>query len=113
MVLGDGEAVDADHAVDPVHLRGGREDERPDPGFPRGVGRIIDEASLHSSPRVGKVLTIGLIQLAHVEALYALLDEEVDSVAALRERLRSIVAPQRPPIVVEEPPPAFFVPRLD
>lgn len=53
------------------------------------------------------------IRASDVEALHALLDEEVDSVAALRERLRSIVAPQRPPIVVEEPPQAFFVPRLD
>ena len=53
------------------------------------------------------------IRASDVEALHALLDEEVDSVAALRERLRSIVAPQRPPIVVEERPPAFFVPRLD
>jgi hypothetical protein len=39
------------------------------------------------------------IRAADVEALQALLDEEVVSVNELRERLRAIVAPQRPPIV--------------
>lgn len=54
------------------------------------------------------------IRASDVEALYALLDEEVSSVEALRERLRSIVAPHRPPIEVMEAPAAdFFVPRLD
>jgi hypothetical protein len=52
------------------------------------------------------------IRAADVEALHALLDEEVSSVAALRERLRSIVAPQRPAIAVAEEQP-FFIPRLD
>ena len=53
------------------------------------------------------------IRASDVEALYALLDEEVPSVAALRERLRSIVAPQRPPIAVEEGGKPFSVPSLD
>ena len=52
------------------------------------------------------------IRAADVEALQALLDEDVSSVTALRERLRAIVAPQRPPFgVVDEQP--FAVPRLD
>ena len=52
------------------------------------------------------------IRAADVEALQALLDEDVPSLDVLRERLRAIVAPQRPPITgMEERP--FFVPRLD
>ena len=52
------------------------------------------------------------IRAADVEALQALLDEDVSSVTALRERLRAIVAPQRPPFgVIDEG--TFVVPRLD
>jgi hypothetical protein len=47
------------------------------------------------------------IRAADVEALHALLDEELVSVDELRERLRAIVAPQRPPIAIAS------VPRLD
>jgi hypothetical protein len=52
------------------------------------------------------------IRAADVEALQALLDEDVPSVDALRERLRAIVAPQRPPIGVMDEG-TFVVPRLD
>ncbi len=52
------------------------------------------------------------IRAADVEALQALLDEDVATVSALRERLRAIVAPQRPPFgVIDEG--TFVVPRLD
>ena len=47
------------------------------------------------------------IRASDVEALHALLDEDVPSVEELRERLRAIVAPQRPPI------PMVSVPRMD
>jgi predicted nucleic acid-binding Zn-ribbon protein len=47
------------------------------------------------------------IRASDVEALHALLDEDLPSVEALRERLRAIVAPQRPPIQ------AVAVPRMD
>ena len=50
------------------------------------------------------------IRAADVEALQDLLDEEVTSVDVLRERLRAIVAPHRPPIAFHGPP---FVPRMD
>ena len=48
------------------------------------------------------------IRAADVEALQGLLDEDVVSVEELRERLRAIVAPQRPPI-----PAVTAVPRMD
>jgi hypothetical protein len=47
------------------------------------------------------------IRASDVEALHALLDEDVPSLEELRERLRAIVAPQRPPIR------AVGVPRMD
>lgn len=42
-----------------------------------------------------------------VAAVHGLLDEDFESAEALREKLRSIIAPHRPPV----PPP--LVPRLD
>jgi hypothetical protein len=38
------------------------------------------------------------IRAADVRALYELLDEQVGSAEALREHLRRIIAPERPPI---------------
>lgn len=46
-----------------------------------------------------------------VRALFTLLDEDLSSAEAFRERLRRIIAPERPPIV-EEPAEAY-VPRMD
>jgi len=51
------------------------------------------------------------VRAAEVRALYALLDEELRSVDAFRERLRMIIAPKRPPIA--EPPEDAYVPDLD
>jgi hypothetical protein len=54
-----------------------------------------------------------------VRALYALLEENFTNVDALREELRRIVAPEKPPILslVEEPPAIIeetvYVPRMD
>lgn len=59
------------------------------------------------------------LSAAEVRALYALLEENFTNVDALREELRRIVAPERPPILtVVEPPPAVieemvYVPKMD
>ncbi|HYS54312.1 MAG TPA: hypothetical protein VER58_11175 [Thermoanaerobaculia bacterium] len=50
------------------------------------------------------------VRAAEVRALYALLDEELKSVEAFREKLRMIIAPGRPPILDPE---ATYVPTLD
>ena len=59
------------------------------------------------------------LSAAEVRALYALLEENFSNVDALREELRRIVAPERPPIltvvpaepaVIEE---TVYVPRMD
>jgi hypothetical protein len=49
------------------------------------------------------------IRAADVEALHELLDGEFSSAEALRARLREILVPDAPPMVVVE----GFVPRLD
>jgi hypothetical protein len=51
------------------------------------------------------------LRAADVAAVHDLLDEEFTTVDALLERLRSIVAPQRPPLPVIDGRPV--VPRLD
>ncbi len=51
------------------------------------------------------------VRAADVRALYELLDEELLSVEAFRERLRQIIAPHRPEIAVEEC--EAYIPRLD
>ncbi len=51
------------------------------------------------------------VRAADVRALYELLDEELSSVEAFRERLRHILAPERPPI--DAAPAELYVPRLD
>ena len=48
------------------------------------------------------------IRAAEVEALHALLHDEVESAAALRERLRQIIAPHLPPFES-----ATVIPSLD
>ena len=58
------------------------------------------------------------IRAAEVRALYALLEENFTTVDALREGLRRIVAPERPPIpqqsgVVDEVREDAYVPALD
>src|SRR5437588_9706369 len=59
------------------------------------------------------------IRAAEVRALYALLEENFITVDALREELRRIVAPERPPIEVlpaaseAEGEAAQYIPRLD
>ena len=59
------------------------------------------------------------IRAAEVRALYALLDEDFTSVDELREGLRKIVAPERPPIDVEPETVAVegdggqYIPSLD
>ncbi|HLJ75085.1 MAG TPA: hypothetical protein VKU62_10895 [Thermoanaerobaculia bacterium] len=56
------------------------------------------------------------LSAAEVRALYALLEESFTNVEALREELRRIVAPERPPInipVTVEPLPDVYVPRMD
>ena len=59
------------------------------------------------------------IRAAEVRALYALLEENFITVDALREELRRIVAPERPPIEVlpatseAEGEVAQYIPRLD
>ena len=52
------------------------------------------------------------LSAAEVRALYALLEENFNSVDALREQLRRIVAPQRPAIE-EAPASAEYIPSLD
>ena len=52
------------------------------------------------------------MRAADVRALYALLDEEeLRSVEAFREKLRTIIAPERPEI--SEPPEDAYIPGLD
>jgi len=52
------------------------------------------------------------VRAADVRALYALLEEEeLRSVEAFRERLRMIIAPERPEI--SEPPEEAYIPSLD
>jgi hypothetical protein len=51
------------------------------------------------------------IPAANVRALYDLLDEELKSADALRERLRRIIAPERPPIPPS--PEDAYVPTMD
>ena len=57
------------------------------------------------------------LSAAEVRALYALLEENFTTVDALREELRRIVAPERPPIpqpdVVDEMWEEPYVPALD
>ena len=51
------------------------------------------------------------IKAAEVQELYRLLEMEFESADELRERLRMILAPEMPPIPVENG--RSFVPRLD
>ena len=57
------------------------------------------------------------LSAAEVRALYVLLDKDFTSVDALREQLRKIVAPGRPPIeamaAVEMAHDAPYIPKLD
>ena len=56
------------------------------------------------------------LSAAEVRALYALLEENFTTVEALREELRRIVAPERPPIdiaVTSELEVDVYVPRMD
>ena len=57
------------------------------------TNRCKTNACLEKKPR---------LKAGEVEALQALLEVEVGSVADLRERLRAIVAPHLPPIAVVE-----------
>ncbi len=50
------------------------------------------------------------MRAADVQALHELLDQDFESLDNLRERLRSIIAPGRPPL---PPTPAAFIPTLD
>ncbi len=50
------------------------------------------------------------VRAADVRALYELLDAEIQTVEAFRERLRGIVAPEREPFAETE---EWFVPGLD
>jgi hypothetical protein len=51
------------------------------------------------------------VRAADVRALYELLDQELTSVEAFRERLRKIIAPERPQIPTT--PEDAHVPNLD
>ena len=51
------------------------------------------------------------VRAADVRALYELLDQDLVTVEAFRERLRMIIAPERPAIV--EPVGEAYVPRMD
>jgi hypothetical protein len=58
------------------------------------------------------------LSAAEVRALYALLEENFTNVEALREQLRKIVAPERPPIDVQQfvsevSEEDVYVPRMD
>ncbi|HUJ13447.1 MAG TPA: hypothetical protein VL284_06605 [Thermoanaerobaculia bacterium] len=57
------------------------------------------------------------IRAAEVRELYAMLDEDFRSIEEIRERLRRIVAPGRPPIEIESIPPeaadSIYIPRMD
>ncbi len=57
------------------------------------------------------------IHAAEVRALYALLDEDFFNIDVLRERLRRIIAPERPPISpvlsMAEAGEPLYVPRMD
>lgn len=66
------------------------------------TNRCKTNACLEKKPR---------LKAGQVEALHELLAAEFSSVDALRERLRSIVAPDSAPIAVVED--RFSIPRLD
>ena len=66
------------------------------------TNRCKTNACLDKKPR---------LRAAEVEAIHALLQAEFASVDAMRERLRSIVAPDLPPIPLSEG--RALVPRLD
>ena len=66
------------------------------------TNRCKTNACLEKKPR---------LKAGQVEALQALLETDFSSVDALREQLRSIVAPHLPPIAVVED--RVSVPRLD
>jgi hypothetical protein len=51
------------------------------------------------------------VRAADVRALYELLDEDLNSIEAFRERLRQIIAPERPEI--HELPAEVYIPRMD
>ena len=57
------------------------------------------------------------MRAAEVRELHAVLDEDFTSVDALRERLRMIVAPERPPIlptvIQTDGGEAVYVPKMD
>jgi hypothetical protein len=66
------------------------------------TNRCKTNACLDKKPR---------LRAADVAALQSLLETDFDSVDALRERLRSIVAPELPPVPLSDGRP--LVPRLD
>jgi hypothetical protein len=53
------------------------------------------------------------LRAADLEALHALLAEDVDNIQVLRDRLRQIVAPDGVRIPTAMVEPAFFVPDMD
>jgi hypothetical protein len=66
------------------------------------TNRCRTNACLEKRPR---------LKAGEVEALHALLDVEVSSVEAFRERLRAILAPDAPPVPVIEG--RVSIPRMD